>query len=158
MKIMKLCALATAFAGLALTSGCVCYTEGNNPPFYRPFFAPVYVEPVAPPPPVVVYNVPEYYVWDGFEYVGVCGGSYVYWQVNTWVICDSVRVERFHRWEFDGHRDWREHAFRPDRRDPRPGFGARAPQHPDQQRQAPQRSQQQRPAPSRDKDRPHVGW
>ncbi len=165
MKLMKCCALVLMVAGSALVSGCVCYTEGNTPIFYRPFITPVYVEPAPLPPPVVFYYTPDYYVWDGFEYVGVCGGNYVYWQVNTWVVCESFRVERFHHWEGDGHRDWREHAFRPDRRDPRPGRefsqehrpdhpGARSVQ-PDRVQQA---SQQQRVAPSYGRDRSHDKW
>jgi hypothetical protein len=72
---------------------------------------------VVAPGPVVAEPVliPDYYVWDGVEYVGVVGTQYVYLGPgNIWLICDGVRFDRFHRWE-SVHRDWRVHAIRNDR-------------------------------------------
>ena len=73
---------------------------------------PVYVvepaPPGAPPPaPAIVAPAPAYayayapdsYVWDGYEYVGVWGDQYVYWGGSAWIICDPIRLERFHGWE-----------------------------------------------------------
>ena len=77
---------------------------------------PVIVVPAPPPPPpVVVSAVPDTYVWDGYEYVGVVGTQYFYLGVgNVWLPFDSVRVVRFHDWE-KVHADWRDHAIRNDR-------------------------------------------
>ena len=59
--------------------------------------------------------VPDGYVWDGVEYVGVVGDQYFYLGPgNVWLVCDPFRLERFHGWERD-HRDWRNHAIRNDR-------------------------------------------
>ena len=83
-----------------LVSGCVVEPEG------RPQAAVV----VAPPPVTVV--VPDDYVWDGYEYVGLAGGVYFYLGPgNVWLRCEPWRVERFHGWE-RGHPDWRAHAIR----------------------------------------------
>ena len=70
--------------------------------------------PPAPPAPVVVAPAyayaPDYYAWDGYEYVGVNGDQYVYWGGSAWIICDPVRVERFHVWI--GHNPgWRARAI-----------------------------------------------
>jgi len=76
--------------------------------------APVYY---APPQPVVEapVMVPDSYVWDGYEYVGVVGGQYYYLGPgNFWLACEPFRLERFHGWE-GGHPDWRGHAVRNDR-------------------------------------------
>jgi hypothetical protein len=67
---------------------------------------------VPPPEPVVTVGVPDSYVWDGVEFVGVVGGSYMYLGPGgAWVVCDSVRLGRFHGWE-RGHPDWRRSAIR----------------------------------------------
>ena len=59
--------------------------------------------------------IPDYYVWDGFEYVGVVGGQYLYLGPgNVWLVCEPYRLERFHGWE-RGHPDWQSHAIRNDR-------------------------------------------
>jgi len=74
---------------------------------------PVVVAAPAPPPaPVVVEQpVPDSYVWDGTEYVGVVGTSYFYLGPNhVWLAFDPVHEERFHAWERD-HHDWREHTI-----------------------------------------------
>jgi hypothetical protein len=76
---------------------------------------------VAPPvvyePPVVVepVMVPDSYVMVDGEYVGLVGDQYFYLGGGgVWLVCDPVRLERFHGWERD-HPDWREHAVRNDR-------------------------------------------
>jgi hypothetical protein len=100
MKIMIkskvwFCAVITA-----LVSGCQV-TVGPGP-------GPVVVtEPV-------VEVVPETYVWDGVEYVGVYNGQYMYFgPTGVWVVCDPFVLERFHGWE-GGHPDWRREAIRND--------------------------------------------
>jgi hypothetical protein len=97
--------------GLALVSGCVVEPNG------RVAFAPVVVAPA----PVVVAEapwpvmVPDGYVWDGYEYVGLVGDQYFYLGPgNIWLVCEPFRLERFHGWE-RGHPDWRDHAVRNDR-------------------------------------------
>ena len=96
-------------------SGCVVRARGR-----------VRVEPVvvAAPAPVVIAPgpevvepamIPDNYVWDGVEYVGVVGGQYFYLGPgNIWLVCEPFRLERFHGWE-RYHRDWRLHAIRNDR-------------------------------------------
>jgi hypothetical protein len=65
---------------------------------------------VAPPEAVVTVGVPDSYVWDGVEFVGVVGGQYMYLGPGGgWLVCDSVRLGRFHGWE-GGHPDWRRTA------------------------------------------------
>ena len=50
-------------------------------------------------------------MWDGYEYVGVCGDRYVYYTAGGWLLCDAVMLERFHGWE-RYHGDWRRGAYR----------------------------------------------
>lgn len=69
---------------------------------------PVVVEPVAPP---ATGYAPEYYTWDGNEYVGVSGGNYVYWNGAVWVAAPPIIIGRFHGWE-RYHPDWHRHAYR----------------------------------------------
>lgn len=66
-----------------------------------------------PPPAVTVEPaVPDYYVWNGDEYVGVVNGQYYYLGPgNVWIIMDTPRLRRFHDWERH-HSDWREHEIR----------------------------------------------
>jgi hypothetical protein len=67
---------------------------------------------VAPPQAVVEVGVPDSYVWDGVEFVGFVGGRYMYLGAGGgWLVCDSVRFDRFHAWE-GGHPDWRRTAVR----------------------------------------------
>lgn len=70
---------------------------------------PVVVQ--TPPPAVTVeVGVPDYYVWDGDEYVGVIGGQYYYLgSGNVWLPLDASRVTRWHHWE-NAHADWHAHA------------------------------------------------
>ncbi len=106
---------------LILVSGCVREPNGDlafapvvvaSPPpvvYVSPTPPPVYV---VPPGPVMV---PDDYVWDGYEYVGVVGGQYCYLGAgNVWLVCEPFRLERFHGWEKD-HPDWHAHAIRNDR-------------------------------------------
>jgi hypothetical protein len=90
-------------AGLAsilvsgLVSGCVATIQTNGPA------------------PVVVETVPDSYVWDGTEYVGVIGGQYMYLGPGeVWLVCEPFRLERFHGWE-RVHPDWRREAIRNER-------------------------------------------
>jgi len=74
-------------------------------------FAPARVY-VPPPQAVVTVGMPESYVWDGVEYVGVVGDQYMYLGPGgVWLVCDPVRLGRFHGWE-GGHPDWRRTAVR----------------------------------------------
>ena len=87
----------------------------------RPVGVGVQVEFIAPPPPAVTVEVPapavtvqigvpDYYVWDGYEYVGVVGDQYYYLGLgHVWMVCDPVRLARWHDWETI-HADWRIHA------------------------------------------------
>jgi hypothetical protein len=116
VKYLRLCILPLAAAGLMLASGCV--VEPGRVGFAVVAPAPVVVAPVPPPPPPAVVvapvYVPDYYVWDGFEYVGFVGETSFYLGPgNVWIVCDPVRVERFHGWE-RYHADWRVHAIRND--------------------------------------------
>lgn len=89
----------------------VVYAPAPAPVVYAPAPAPVMV---APAPEVVVAPamVPEAYVWDGYEYVGVVGNQYYYLGPgNVWLVAEPFRLERFHGWE-RGHADWRTHAIR----------------------------------------------
>ena len=96
-----------SLTAVVFMSGCVVEPYGG-----------VAVEaPGPPPPPVVTVAVvaPDYYVWDGFEYVGVVGGRYYYLGPrNLWIDCEPFRLARFHDWE-RVHPDWREHAVRNER-------------------------------------------
>jgi hypothetical protein len=58
--------------------------------------------------------VPDSYVWDGTEFVGVVGTDYYYLGPDhIWLRADAPRLARFHDWE-RGHADWRAHAIRND--------------------------------------------
>ena len=87
----------------------------------RPVGVGVQVQIVAPPPPVVTVQVPapevtvqigvpDFYVWDGCEYVGAVGDQFYYLGPGrVWIVCDPVRLARWHDWEAV-HADWRIHA------------------------------------------------
>lgn len=110
MKTKHLCLLSLAVGGLAL-SGCVVGPDGQLE-FPAVVIAPAPVVE-APPPPLV--TVPADYVWDGEEYVGVVNGQYYYLGPgDVWIVCDSVRLERFHGW-VRSNPDWRTHVVRNDR-------------------------------------------
>jgi hypothetical protein len=85
----------------ALVSGCTISMR------------PTGVVAMGPEPVVVV--APAAYVWDGVEYVGEYDGQYVYLSGGgVWVVCDEMRLARFHGWE-GGHPDWRRAAIHNDR-------------------------------------------
>jgi hypothetical protein len=72
---------------------------------------------VNPPPPVVsvTVGVPDDYVWDGTEYVGLVGNQYYYLGPNhVWLTVDAPRLARFNGWARN-HGDWRLHAIRNDK-------------------------------------------
>ena len=99
MKIRTLVVSSVAIA--LLSAGCV--TRVEPPP-------PVVAQPPPPPmaqvPPSAVVYTPEYYTWDGYEWVGVYGNQYVYWNGGAWIVCDAVILGRFHGWE-RSHPRWR---------------------------------------------------
>ena len=67
---------------------------------------------VAPPYGEVSVDavVPDYYCWDGYEYVGWVGDRYYYLGPgHVWVACDPVRVRRFNAWA-SVHPQWRARA------------------------------------------------
>ena len=58
---------------------------------------------------VDVDAVPDFYTWDGYEYVGIVGDQcYYLGPGNVWLICDPVRFARFNDFE-RVHPDWRTH-------------------------------------------------
>lgn len=66
--------------------------------------------PVPAPAVTVSVGVPETYVWDGFEYVGVIGDDYFYLGPgHVWILCEPFRAARFHDWQ-KVHVGWRDHA------------------------------------------------
>lgn len=128
-KCLRLGGVSMAAGGLLLVAGCVVQPDGRvafEPIVVAPQPAVVYAAPpppvyVAPPPvyvepaPAVVVGVPDSYVWDGVEYVGVVGDQYYYLgSGNVWIVAEPWRIDRFHGWE-RGHPDWRGHATRNDR-------------------------------------------
>ncbi len=104
----RITAIASALGLAILATGCVTrvvYTPA--PPAPPPPPADAQVAPA--PAPVVTY-APDYYVWDGYEYVGVYGDQYVYWNGGAWIVCDPVVLGHFHGW-VRYHPDWRSHAY-----------------------------------------------
>jgi hypothetical protein len=60
----------------------------------------------------VTVGLPDSYVWDGTEYVGLIGDQYYYLGPgDVWLAMPSDRLTRFRVWEHD-HHDWRDHAIR----------------------------------------------
>jgi hypothetical protein len=63
----------------------------------------------APPPVTPVVIVPDTYIYDGDEYVGVVGGQYYYLGPGgAWVVMDPVRLHRFQVY-VHAHPDWNSH-------------------------------------------------
>ena len=110
MKYLSLGAMPLAACALVSISGCTIEPARvvvRGPEVVAP--APVVVAPAPPPPPPapVVVEVPDYYVWDGVEYVGFVGDTGFYLGPgNVWLVCEPFRVARFHDWE-RFHADWR---------------------------------------------------
>jgi hypothetical protein len=93
------------FSLLIALSGCVVQSDDR---------VGVGVAVETPPIVTVEATVPDDYVWDGYEYVGVVGDQYYYLGPDhVWLVADPIRLERFHGWE-RGHADWRSHAIRND--------------------------------------------
>ena len=111
-RCVRACSLSMVAGGLAVVAGCIVQPNGQ-----MTLGLPVVAVAPAPAPVVVAEPVmiPDYYVWDGYEYVGVVGNQYCYLGPgNIWVVAEPYRLERFHGWE-RGHPDWRGHAIRNDR-------------------------------------------
>ena len=103
MKANMKYVLSIASMGFAFTLTCMAAQIIVTPPA---------VVVSAPPPAVVAPApvVPDSYVWDGSEYVGIVGGQYYYLGPgNVWLIMDPARIHRFQGWE-NGHPGWRAHA------------------------------------------------
>ena len=111
MKMMWATSVVTV-ASLAWVTSAMA-----DPPMLPPPPPPVtVVTPVPQPPSVTVQiGVPDYYAWDGYEYVGVIGSDYFYLGPGeVWLPLPPERWEHFHHWE-GLHHDWREHAIRNER-------------------------------------------
>jgi hypothetical protein len=116
MKTAKIIAIAIGVSSLAvlpLLAGPVVTVQVPAPAVQVVVPAPVVTVPA--PAVTVDVGVPDTYVWDGVEYVGVIGGQYYYLgSGNVWIVAEPWRIDRFHGWE-RGHPDWRGHAVRNDR-------------------------------------------
>lgn len=105
-KIIVIAMSVSSLAALPLMAGPSITVQVGAPP------PPPPVVVVQTPPPVVTVEVgvPDTYVWDGVEYVGVVGGQYYYLGPgNVWLVLDAPRMARWHDWE-NAHADWRVHA------------------------------------------------
>ena len=119
IKYLSLGMMLLAASALALMAGCVVEPGRvvvRGPEIVAPAPAVVVAPAPPPPPPPVVVEVPDYYVWDGVEFVGFVGDTCFYLGPGErWVVCEPFRVARFHEWE-RVHVDWRVHmAVRNDR-------------------------------------------
>ena len=87
-------------------------------PVQAELFVPSPSIPILPPPSpniTVQVGVPDSYVWDGTEYVGVLGNQYYYLGAgNLWLPLQHSRLDRFRDWQRD-HSDWRHHTIRNER-------------------------------------------
>jgi hypothetical protein len=113
-KIIKITSFATVVFSVAVL------TATAGPPVIVVQPPPVVATPPVPPPPVVMpapgvsvnIGVPDTYVWDGDEYVGVIGDQYYYLGPgNVWLPMTGERLTFFHNWEKHNH-DWRKSATR----------------------------------------------
>jgi len=96
-------------AVVVLFSGCLVGVRPYGPNVaLQPYPPPVVVQTPGPMP--VVTYAPAEYTWDGYEYVGLYGNQYVYWNAGGWVVCDAAILGRFHGWE-RYHPAWRAHAI-----------------------------------------------
>ena len=112
MKTRNIIAIAIGISSLASVNLMAGPRVGVTVEVPAPAPPPVY----SPPPGTVVETaVPDYYVWDGYEYVGVVNGQYYYLGPgNMWILMDEPRLYRFHDWERH-HWDWRNHEIRNER-------------------------------------------
>ena len=105
MKTKTKLALIMGIAGIAAMP--VLAGPGVSIQIGVPAPPPVVVVPA--PAPVAVAVVPDSYVWDGYEYVGVVDGQYYYLgDGNVWMPMDHPRLARFNVW-IGGHPDWHTH-------------------------------------------------
>jgi len=105
--IMKMCCVSLVGAAVLLSACQVAvrpYGAGFTVVPFQPFAPPELVQ--SGPIPV---HAPQDYVWDGYEYVGLYGDQYVYWNSGAWDVCGAVMLARFHGWE-GYHPAWRSHA------------------------------------------------
>ena len=92
-------------------SSLAAWTSMSGPVVTVQVPAPV-VTVQTPAVAVTVGPVPDTYVWDGYEYVGMVGAQYYYLGPgNVWMVCDAPRLTRWHDWE-KAHADWHDHAIR----------------------------------------------
>jgi hypothetical protein len=109
MKINYKLVLSLATAGIVCGMTRPCAAGPNvyiTPP---PPPTVVITAPAPTPPAVTVAVVPDYYVYDGTEYVAVVNDQYYYLGPdNAWIIMDPVRMHRFQGYMHD-HPDWRSH-------------------------------------------------
>jgi hypothetical protein len=106
-KHMLSLATAGVVCGMALPSAA-----GPNVIITPPAPPTVVITAPAPPPPTTVMVVPDTYIWDGDEYVGVVGDQYYYLGPNSiWIVMDPVRLHRFQGYMHD-HPDWRGHMVK----------------------------------------------
>ena len=73
--VLSGCTVTTTPYGVAVGPAPVVVAPAPPPPGAPP--------PVAPAPGVVVE--PEYYIWDGYEYVGWYNGAWLSWNGGVWL-------------------------------------------------------------------------
>jgi hypothetical protein len=76
-----------------------------------PCFAPpnVFITAPAPAPSSTIAVVPDSYVWDGSEYVGIVAGQdYYLGPGDVWIPCSPAQVHRFQQYQAS-HPDWQSH-------------------------------------------------
>jgi len=103
---MKKTVLGALFIVVMLLASSGCYTA---PPAVAVQTSPAVPAPPVPPSTAYVQYAPDYYVWDGAEYVGVSGGNYVYWTGGSWLLAPPIIIGHFNGWQ-RYHPDWRRHA------------------------------------------------
>jgi hypothetical protein len=108
MKINYKHILSLITAGIACGMALPC-AAGPTVIITAPAPPTVVITAPAPPPVTPVVVVPDTYIYDGDEYVGVVGGQYYYLGPGgAWVVMDPVRVHRFQVYVHD-HPDWHGH-------------------------------------------------
>jgi|SRR5579862_6308486 len=104
-QTVKVIALAIAITGQATV------TSVSGPVVTVQVPAPVVTVQAPAPAITITMVVPDTYVWDGFEFVGVVGNQCLYLgDGGYWLPCDTLRLRRFHTWE-KANADWRAHAI-----------------------------------------------
>jgi hypothetical protein len=109
---------AAALSALTLQAQTTVVMPPPPPPVVAappppPAAPPVVVRSPAPvQPSITVVAVPDAYVWDGDEYVGMVGSQYYYLAPNqVWIPLTSDRAVYFHDWE-KHHKDWVKQAIK----------------------------------------------